>query len=605
VTVLGFGIVRGTEIVFRDEAEHGRLGVSLLRTLRLPDDGVRYPLPPGMGPLPLRRVQDLKGRVPPEWLARPGVVVPMYRCEAIWLLFSADHPLPHAVKVGCGGINALTGRPLSRRLERPEQPGLWRRMLGAAPAQDYAVCPPQQFIDGFNTGHHSVRQFVAVPLGEGRTVEAQVTGDERHGGIQLCVYPPRPEREAALASAGRLALPGLLPVTAGGSVPETETAPWEWNGPGDAATPPMPPVPPEFPPDGVHATTVDLAGPAGSPDGAYAATVDLVTPAGSPDSADTTMVDLATQAAAVDTPRDDSPITLRGYPASPGHAAPVARPASPERRGGDDLPRGGPAPQRADPSALRGGYPQQGGYPAGDDRLPDDVPRQGSPPLTRSAGQTRGVQPTPFAGPIVRGEPRGGYVPQGAPAPVPAAPPPPAPAGIPLGAPLAAAPVHTSMASPSTAVRPRPDRVAPSSARPPVPPASGHAPGPAASMLGSAAAAPQAKRSVSAAARVQPAMDRPLGLGAGGQISQRIYADAYGIETWDEAACAELFIHIVSPRTWYAMTGEPPPPTPVTFRAYQAAGLPWFQIYDEELPGIAASPELARIRPVDDFDRRR
>jgi hypothetical protein len=82
-------------------------------------------------------------------------------------------------------------------------------------------------------------------------------------------------------------------------------------------------------------------------------------------------------------------------------------------------------------------------------------------------------------------------------------------------------------------------------------------------------------------------------------------SDVYGIETWDEAACAELFIHIVSPKTWYAMTGEPPPPTPVTFRAYQAAGLPWFQIYDEDLPGIAASPELERIRPVDDFDRRR
>jgi hypothetical protein len=96
-----------------------------------------------------------------------------------------------------------------------------------------------------------------------------------------------------------------------------------------------------------------------------------------------------------------------------------------------------------------------------------------------------------------------------------------------------------------------------------------------------------------------------MGLGAGGQISQRIYADVYGIETWDEAACTELFIHIVSPQDWYAMTGEPPPPTPVTFRAYQAAGLPWFQIYDEALPGTAASPELAQIRSVDAFDRRR
>jgi hypothetical protein len=106
-------------------------------------------------------------------------------------------------------------------------------------------------------------------------------------------------------------------------------------------------------------------------------------------------------------------------------------------------------------------------------------------------------------------------------------------------------------------------------------------------------------------AHVRPAFDRPMGLGAGGQISQRIYADPYGIQTWDEAACVEVFIHLVSPQAWYAITGERPPPTPVTYRAYQAAGLPWFQIYDEDLAGIAASPELEKIRSVDDFDRRR
>lgn len=113
------------------------------------------------------------------------------------------------------------------------------------------------------------------------------------------------------------------------------------------------------------------------------------------------------------------------------------------------------------------------------------------------------------------------------------------------------------------------------------------------------------EKAVSGGALVQPAVDRPMGLGAGGQISQTIYADPYGIETWDEAACTELFIHIVSPRTWYAMTGEPPPPTPISFRAYQAAGLPWFQIYDEEQAGIAPSPELKHVRSVDELDRRK
>lgn len=131
-------------------------------------------------------------------------------------------------------------------------------------------------------------------------------------------------------------------------------------------------------------------------------------------------------------------------------------------------------------------------------------------------------------------------------------------------------------------------------------------PGPAfETTLAGAQPAPVAKPVAHKDARVQAVADRPMGLGAGGQISQRIYSDGYGIETWDEAACTELFIHIVSPQTWYAITGEPPPPTPVTFRAYQAAGLPWFHIYDEDRSGIAASPELAGIRPVDDFDRRR
>ena len=35
---------------------------------------------------------------------------------------------------------------------------------------------------------------LAVPLGRGETIEAQRTGAERFGGIQLVVYEPRPGR---------------------------------------------------------------------------------------------------------------------------------------------------------------------------------------------------------------------------------------------------------------------------------------------------------------------------------------------------------------------------------------------------------------------------
>lgn len=45
--------------------------------------------------------------------------------------------------------------------------------------------PEQPWLDGINSGKGEIRQFVAVPLGLGATVKAQVTGAEVQGGIQL------------------------------------------------------------------------------------------------------------------------------------------------------------------------------------------------------------------------------------------------------------------------------------------------------------------------------------------------------------------------------------------------------------------------------------
>src|SRR5690606_16640033 len=57
--------------------------------------------------------------------------------------------------------------------------------------KDYVVCPPQPWLDGINAGEDMIRQFVAMPLGMGYTVEAQVTGKEEFGGIQMIVYEPK------------------------------------------------------------------------------------------------------------------------------------------------------------------------------------------------------------------------------------------------------------------------------------------------------------------------------------------------------------------------------------------------------------------------------
>ena len=39
-----------------------------------------------------------------------------------------------------------------------------------------------------------IRQFVAMPLGSGLTIEGQVTGEETHGGLQLVCFDPKPGR---------------------------------------------------------------------------------------------------------------------------------------------------------------------------------------------------------------------------------------------------------------------------------------------------------------------------------------------------------------------------------------------------------------------------
>lgn len=156
-----------------------RFAASFQRTLRIPDDGREYPLPPGLGRFPLLPVADYAARLPAGW-GRDDLVLPMYQREALWLGFDGASWKPNAVKVGIGGVNAISG-------------GRWDAELHVEP-QDYIVCPDQPWLDGINVGAGQIRQFVAVPLGGGYTVEAQVTGREAVGGIQLLVFEPKPGR---------------------------------------------------------------------------------------------------------------------------------------------------------------------------------------------------------------------------------------------------------------------------------------------------------------------------------------------------------------------------------------------------------------------------
>ena len=164
-----------------DDITIGNLSIAFHRTLRIPDDGGHYPLPPSLGRFPVHRVEDYADRVPESWRAHGGVFIPMYQREAAWLSFDAPHWRPLALKVAVGMVNAVSGEP-------------WRQAISVREEQDYLVCPPQPWLDGINAGKGIVRQFVAMPLGMGYTVEGQVTGDERFGGIQLVAFDPKPGR---------------------------------------------------------------------------------------------------------------------------------------------------------------------------------------------------------------------------------------------------------------------------------------------------------------------------------------------------------------------------------------------------------------------------
>ncbi len=165
--------------ISNDTLSLGDVSITFQRTLRIPDDGKNYPLPPGLGAFPLRRVEDYAGRVPEGWAEKGGVFLPMYQREAMWLRFSGS---PNALKVAIGKVCAISGERWSDGLRKKPQ--------------NYVVTGAQPWLDGIASGKGTIRQFVAMPLGLGYTVEAQVTGEEKHGGIQLQCYAPKPGRIA-------------------------------------------------------------------------------------------------------------------------------------------------------------------------------------------------------------------------------------------------------------------------------------------------------------------------------------------------------------------------------------------------------------------------
>ncbi len=187
-------------LVFRfpDIHPEARADLRFMRTLRIPDDNRDYPLPPGLGRFPLRWATDALGT---------AVLLPMYQSEAMWISLGTgafrDDSFPCAIRIAAGDIDALTG-------ER------WREGLQAEP-QNYLVSTLQPWLDGFCVQKDLIRQFVAMPLGQGYTAEEQLLGDAARGGLRISVYPMKQavwealQRQRAEAAARRARQAAMLP----------------------------------------------------------------------------------------------------------------------------------------------------------------------------------------------------------------------------------------------------------------------------------------------------------------------------------------------------------------------------------------------------------
>lgn len=189
--LFGTPVVAIDRDLFRPEFYPERLEIAFKRTIRVPDNGKVNQLPPSLGTFALHKVQDYAERLPPEVVRKGGVFLSMHQKEAMWIRFEANAPF--LIKIYVGGVNAISGEHASEKDEDGTKQRRADLKQRGCSIQDYVVVPDQKWIDGVAVKPGLVRQFVAMPMGEGYSVEAQLTGREIVGGLQLEITPAKGE----------------------------------------------------------------------------------------------------------------------------------------------------------------------------------------------------------------------------------------------------------------------------------------------------------------------------------------------------------------------------------------------------------------------------
>merc|ERR1712146_270259 len=90
-----------------------------------------------------------------------------------------------------------------------------------------------------------------------------------------------------------------------------------------------------------------------------------------------------------------------------------------------------------------------------------------------------------------------------------------------------------------------------------------------------------------------------IAVGVGGAMRQYVYPDSKGPRFWDTKAGQTVNVHLAGPAMYTAITGQLPPPTPVTAAEYTSNGYQWFSLYDEDTVNDVKAPEvLAAVKSI-------
>ena len=171
------------------------LSIQFQRTLRLPDDGKMYPLPPGLGAFPLKHVDDYSARIPAAWREHGGVMLPMFQSEALWINFTSQCGYPMLVKIATGKINAVTGEQYRAGAHRDDGIDLQRVDV----ADRHGAIRPVAHESARESSARAARQAPGTPSGAapfsphgaGRRATGQSSLATGPGEGQLCRGLPR------------------------------------------------------------------------------------------------------------------------------------------------------------------------------------------------------------------------------------------------------------------------------------------------------------------------------------------------------------------------------------------------------------------------------